>query len=71
MTGICQAHRRNPAPIYTGGEACYGELWKCPGCDRDVCAGFGAADDLPGHCDSCWAKHNNNATQEAGIETIS
>lgn len=30
--------------------------YRCRGCRRYVCACNGAADDMPLHCDDCWAK---------------
>lgn len=37
----------------------------CPGCQRPIPAREGAADDMPDHCDQCWAKaHETVATQD-------
>ena len=53
--GICQEHRRVPDPSFQGiGNNCYGELWQCIQCRRWVCAGYGAADEQPDKCDSCF-----------------
>lgn len=35
------------------GHRCYGEHWKCLGCDKTYCAHFGCADDLFDYCDFC------------------
>jgi len=34
------------------------ESYRCKRCRRRCCWCFGAADDLPDHCDDCWAKVN-------------
>lgn len=31
-------------------------LYRCEGCDRLVPWSNGAADDMPDHCDDCWAQ---------------
>lgn len=31
------------------------ELYLCAGCSRWVSWNFGADDDMPEHCDDCWA----------------
>lgn len=54
---LCEAHGSEPAEDYHDGP-CYGKLWQCQGCNRMVCAGYGAADDLIDFCDSCWARVN-------------
>jgi len=33
----------------------------CRGCKRRVPWCFGAADDMPDHCDDCWAKAHRRA----------
>lgn len=30
--------------------------WTCLGCERSFCDREGCADDMPDHCDQCWAK---------------
>lgn len=32
-----------------------GDSYVCAGCKRRVPNDFGAADDMPDHCDDCWA----------------
>lgn len=32
-----------------------GKRYTCRGCDRSVLWCFGASDNLPFHCDDCWA----------------
>lgn len=60
MHTICSAHETTPAimEVALDDEAldCYGELWICQGCGDAVCYGYGASDDMPEHCDACWAK---------------
>lgn len=38
-----------------GGECTRCELYLCAGCSRWVSWDLGAADDMPQHCDDCWA----------------
>ena len=35
------------------GHLCYGEHWKCLGCERTYCSHFGCADALFDYCDHC------------------
>lgn len=53
----CEAHNQTP-DIDFAGSPCYGELWECPGCNKTVCAGYGAADNQPDVCDDCAALNN-------------
>lgn len=34
---------------------CEGEFYTCRGCKRRAPWCFGASDDMPDHCDDCWA----------------
>lgn len=42
--GICEGTHDKP-----------GKRYVCAGCDRAVLWCFGASDDMPLHCDDCWA----------------
>lgn len=42
--GICEGTQDKPSKRYT-----------CEGCDRSVPWCFGASDNMPMHCDDCWA----------------
>jgi hypothetical protein len=61
---VCEAHKRVPLVVESNNNEddspCYmldasAEMWRCKGCFRLICDGFGAADDMPDHCDDCWA----------------
>lgn len=50
---ICAAHDRAPADRFDrDGSPCYGDLWACTRCTRQVCAGSGSATSTL--CDDCW-----------------
>lgn len=52
------ARRVSAGPQCTcGGSICgtRGKRYICVGCKRDVPWCFGAADDMPEHCDDCWS----------------
>lgn len=40
---------------------CLGKTYVCRGCKRRVPACFGASDDMPNHCDDCWAAAHREA----------
>lgn len=41
-------------------------VYRCPGCWRIRPWCFGAADDMPDHCDDCWAKAHATEMNDAG-----
>ena len=52
----CRTDRRGE-----GCETC--RLFCCAGCEQWVPWSKGADDDMPGHCDDCWAKaHKSEAS---------
>ncbi len=46
-----------------GCEAC--ERYTCAGCKRRRPWDDGAGDDMPGHCDACWARKHKTTTRAA------
>jgi hypothetical protein len=53
---LCRAETR-----VDGCEMC--RVFRCAGCKRWRSWGLGAADDMPGHCDDCWAKAHGKAAE--------
>jgi hypothetical protein len=39
------------------------QMYKCKGCERVLPWSFGASDDMPDHCDDCWAKEHDADSQ--------
>lgn len=59
---------KTPVPCTCRGSICrntagdkVARVFRCAGCKRFVPWCFGAADDLPDHCDDCWAKRHEAA----------
>lgn len=42
-----------------------GQRFVCIGCDRSVPWCYGAADDMPLHCDDCWALNDEHPIKGA------
>lgn len=56
--GVCSGRgKMQPSSVTHAGDCTgCGGIYQCAGCRRWVGWCFGAADDMPDHCDDCWSK---------------
>ena len=58
MAELSQIAPLDPAVVHVPDCDGCGGIYLCPGCQRLCGWCFGCGDDMPDHCDDCWALEN-------------